>query len=180
MRTTTGWLGALIVSLFAGTVHAQAIAPPKAAPSMTATTPPTPSGPTAPGLAPTALPPAPTPTLPPPIPSGGFGWLLLQMILALVAICALAYAVLRWGVRRFQTGPLGRARGMRVVSRLGLEPRRSLYVVAIGPRHFVVGVGEGGVSLLTELDADTAAELDSPPPERTKTSFKDLLSRKKP
>jgi len=122
--------------------------------------------------------PAPPPGVVPPVPSGGFGWLLLQMILVLVAICALAYAVLRYGVRRFQAGPLGRSRGMRVVQRLGLEPRRSLYVVEIGKKYFVVGVGEGGVSLLSELDAETAAGLERAEPSGEKKSFRDLFLKK--
>jgi flagellar biogenesis protein FliO len=40
---------------------------------------------------------------------------------------------------------------MRVVGRLPLEPRRSIYLVQVGGRCLVVGVGDGPMSLLSEL-----------------------------
>jgi flagellar biogenesis protein FliO len=42
---------------------------------------------------------------------------------------------------------------MRVVGRLALEPRRSIYLVEVGGRCFVVGVGEGPMAMLAEVDA---------------------------
>ena len=114
------------------------------------------------------------------MPSGGYGWLLLQMVLVLLAVCLLAYALLRFGMRRFQAVAHGRARGMRVVARLPLEPRRSIYVVEIGGRHFVVGAAESSLTQLAELDAATVQQLQqdlsAPNP---RVSFKDVLSRKK-
>ena len=41
--------------------------------------------------------------------------------------------------------------GMRVVGRLPLEPRRSIYLVEVGGRCLVVGVGDGPMALLSEL-----------------------------
>ncbi len=47
--------------------------------------------------------------------------------------------------------------GMRVVGRLTLEPRRSIYLVEVGGRCLVVGVGEGPMALLSELPELPAA-----------------------
>jgi flagellar biosynthetic protein FliO len=103
------------------------------------------------------------------------------MVLVLIAICALAYVVLRWGLRRFQEGVApGPGSGMRVVHRMGLEPRRSLYVVEVGRRFFLVGTSETGLTLLSELDAETAAEIERrKPPPGPRRSFREILFRKK-
>jgi flagellar biosynthetic protein FliO len=44
---------------------------------------------------------------------------------------------------------------MRVVGRLAIEPRRSLVLVDVGGRRFLVGVGEGPMTLLAELAPTT-------------------------
>jgi flagellar protein FliO/FliZ len=114
------------------------------------------------------------------MPSAGYGWLLLQMVLVLLAVCLLAYALLRFGMRRFQAAAASRTRGMRVVARLVLEPRRSIYVVEIAGRHLVVGSAESGLTQLAELDADTTERLrDALAQEQPRTSFKDILAGKK-
>jgi len=41
---------------------------------------------------------------------------------------------------------------MTVVSRIPLEPRRSLYVVEVAGKTLLVGTSEMGLSVLTELD----------------------------
>ena len=113
------------------------------------------------------------------MPSAGYGWLLAQMVLVLLAVCLLAYALLRFGMRRFQAAA-SRTRGMRVVARLVLEPRRSIYVVEIAGRHLVVGAAENGLTQLLELDADTVARLQQAlAQESPRTSFKDILAKKR-
>lgn len=81
---------------------------------------------------------------------GGYGVALLQTLFALAAVCVLAWAFLRLSARRgFGTGS-GRAR---VLERLPLDGRRALYLVEIGERILLVGVGDGGApSLIAELD----------------------------
>jgi flagellar biosynthetic protein FliO len=67
-------------------------------------------------------------------------------------VCLVAYLALRWLSRR----GVGRPEGpLQVIARCSLEPRRSLYVVQAAGRCFLVGVGEGPMALLAELDAAT-------------------------
>lgn len=91
---------------------------------------------------------------------GGYGVALLQTLLALAAVCVLAWVVLRWSARR----GIGLARGrVRVIERAPLDGRRSLYLVAVGERVFLIGAGDGGApALLAEIDP---SELP-PAPER--------------
>jgi flagellar biogenesis protein FliO len=44
---------------------------------------------------------------------------------------------------------------MDVVARVPLEPRRSLYVVEVAGKTLLVGTSEMGLSVLSELDAET-------------------------
>jgi flagellar biogenesis protein FliO len=62
-----------------------------------------------------------------------------------------------WGALRLLAGRgLGKATGaVRVLARCPLEPRRSVYVIEAGGRCLLVGVGEGPMTVLAELDAET-------------------------
>lgn len=93
----------------------------------------------------------------------GFGMALLRMTLALALVCALAALVL-WLLRRRQgAAPLG----LRVVARLALEPRRTLYVIDAAGRYLLIGVGDGPMSVLAELDAAQVGVLEAHPGEGT-------------
>jgi flagellar biosynthetic protein FliO len=88
---------------------------------------------------------------PAPLP-GGYGVALLQTLLALAAVCILAWVVLRWGARR-GLGVGGTGGAVRVIERVALDPRRALYVVQVGERVLLLGTGDGAApALLTELD----------------------------
>jgi flagellar biogenesis protein FliO len=70
-------------------------------------------------------------------------------LVSLVVVCAVAFVVLRWLGRR----GLGQAdSSFRIRGRCHLEPRRSLYVVETAGRCFLIGVGDGPLSLIAELD----------------------------
>jgi len=107
---------------------------------------------------------------------GSYGWMLVQTLAALAAVCLLALVALRWGLRRFAGGALdgvaGRGR-IRVLERVALDPRRALVLVEIGPRILLVASGEGPTSLLCEIDPATLP----PVPERRPAAFRDVLSR---
>ena len=89
----------------------------------------------------------------------GIGWQSLALSLAsLGVVCLVAWVALRLLAGR----GVGRASGaIRVVARCPLEPRRSVYVVEAAGRCFLVGVGDGPMSLLAELDADKLAATEA-------------------
>lgn len=102
---------------------------------------------------------------------GGYGASLLQSLLALAAVCILAWVVLRWSASR----GLGMGAGarMKVIERVPLDARRWVYLVEIGERVLVVGAGDGASpTLLAELKR---SELPDAPPSR---SFLEVLRKK--
>jgi flagellar biosynthetic protein FliO len=78
------------------------------------------------------------------------------LLIGLALASAALLIVLRAGVR----SPSLTA-GMRVVGRLALEPRRSIYLIEVGGRCLVVGVGDGPMALLSELDTLPVAAMEA-------------------
>lgn len=77
------------------------------------------------------------------------------MVLVIVLVAG-TFLALRWARERGMT-----ARGvpmLRVLGRTGLTKSSIVAVVEVGERRFLVGAGEDGVRLLSELDAAAAAE----------------------
>ena len=103
--------------------------------------------------------------------SGGYGVMLLQTVLALLAVCILAWVVLRWAAKK--SLGLGSGQQIRVIERVVLDVGRTLYLVEVGGKVLLLGAGEGASpTLISELDA---AEVDMTPEE--KTSFADVLTK---
>ena len=101
----------------------------------------------------------------------GIGWESLALSFAsLGVVCLVA-----WGTLRLLAGRgVGKASGaIRVVARCPLEPRRSVFVIETAGRCFLVGVGDGPMALLAELDADKLPQL----PEAAGSRFADVLAR---
>ena len=101
----------------------------------------------------------------------GIGWESLALSFAsLGVVCVLA-----WGTLRLLAGRgIGKASGaIRVVARCPLEPRRSVFVIETAGRCFLVGVGDGPMALLAELDADKLPRA----PESAALRFGDVLAR---
>lgn len=82
-------------------------------------------------------------------------WALLQMIIVLIAVIALAYLVLHKGVgffvKKTQANKL-----IQIKERLALDQKHFLYLVNVENRRFLMGTGDGGVSLITELTSPEA------------------------
>jgi flagellar biosynthetic protein FliO len=91
------------------------------------------------------------------------GWGSLAMSFAsLGLVCVLAWVALKWLAGR----GVGRAMGaIKILARCPLEPRRSVYLIETGGRCFLVGVGDGPMSLLAEVDRDkvSTAATEAPP-----------------
>lgn len=85
---------------------------------------------------------------------------LLESLLVLLALGGLAVLLL-YGARRLG---VGRSVGsVELLARLPLEPRRSVYVVRVLDRVWVLGASEAGLTQLGELPADAAGELRQGP-----------------
>ena len=88
-----------------------------------------------------------------------FFLMMLQTFVALGAVCGLAYVIFRWVLPRLAV--TRSAGGMvRVVDRVGLDARKSLYVIEVAGRWLLVASSESGVQLLSELGARTAEEAE--------------------
>lgn len=73
----------------------------------------------------------------------------------LIGLCVASAVLLLLLKRRAR----GETAGMRVVGRLALEPRRSIYLVEIGGRCFIVGVGDGPMTMLGEVERPAALQV---------------------
>ncbi len=83
--------------------------------------------------------------------SVGYGVLILQTFAVLVLIGAMAWAFVRFVAPRM--GMSTKRSRMKILERLPLEPRRSLYLVEVDGKSILVGVSEGSIRLLKEVEA---------------------------
>ncbi|OYT72646.1 MAG: hypothetical protein CFK52_04310 [Chloracidobacterium sp. CP2_5A] len=88
-------------------------------------------------------------------PTGGsFLWALFQTLVALGAVCALAYVTLRVMLPKLGGIGLRRPGGLaRVVDALPLDPRRALYVVEVNGKYLLMSASEAGLHVIETLDA---------------------------
>lgn len=101
---------------------------------------------------------------------GPYGSYLFETVVMLVVVCGLAFGAM---VLAKRVG-VGRAHGpIELVGQLPLDARRSLYLVKVGARVFLVGVGEGGFEKIGEIGADEVPEPKAP----AGASFADLFAR---
>ena len=106
----------------------------------------------------TSSPEAPRITKPerPPVPTG-YGFMLLKLVFSVAVVCAIAFVALKFGLSRL-VGVSASDAPLRVLTRLPLEPKRSLIVTRVASRTLVLATSEAGVQLVTELsDADARA-----------------------
>jgi flagellar protein FliO/FliZ len=103
---------------------------------------------------------------------GSYAGYIVQTVVTLLAVCALAFVVL-YGARRLG---VGRPRGpIELVGQLPLDARRSIYLVKVAGQVIVVGVSEAGFTKLGELPAG-----DMPREEKDRAenaAFSDVLAR---
>jgi flagellar protein FliO/FliZ len=95
---------------------------------------------------------------------------LVETLVSLFAVIALAVLVL-YGARRVG---IGRPSGpIRLVGRLPLDGRRTVYLVRVGSSVYVLGGSEAGLSKLGELPSDGLDSLEDAPP----TTFSNVLAK---
>jgi len=103
----------------------------------------------------------------------GLGGSLAVSLVSLGVVCLIAYVALKFLSRRGVGRPSG---PIKVMARCPLEPRRALYVVETAGRSFLIGVGDGPMTMLAELGtAEVQASL--PAPEVSGAKFADVLAR---
>ena len=105
----------------------------------------------------------------------GLGSSFALSLASLAVVCLVAYGALRWFARR----GVGRSEGpVRVLARCSLEPRRAVYLLQVAGRCFLVGVGDGPMSLLAEIDpAAVTSEIGAGAPAQGGLRFAEMLSR---
>jgi flagellar biogenesis protein FliO len=101
---------------------------------------------------------------------------MVKMIVMLLVTLGVIYLVLHKGVGKLvERNNIGKR--VKIVERVSLEPRRSLYLVDIDGKQMLIAAGEGGVTHLKDVDAP-------PPTEEKKVSlaarFADVLEKKSP
>jgi flagellar biosynthetic protein FliO len=99
----------------------------------------------------------------------GIGWESFALsLLSLGAVCLVA-----WFALKLLAGKgIGKGTGaIRVLARCPLEPRRSVYVIEAAGKCLLVGVGDGPMTVLAELDRDAL------PKEAAPVGFADVLAR---
>lgn len=107
---------------------------------------------------------------------GGYGVALVQTLIALAAVCVLAWVVLKWSAKR-GFGVIGQGKRVRVLERVPLDARRSLYLVEVGDKVLLVGAGDGASpTVLSEIDPETLPNVPDPGPS---IPFADVLARLK-
>ncbi|HEX3696457.1 MAG TPA: flagellar biosynthetic protein FliO [Polyangia bacterium] len=94
------------------------------------------------------------------LPSFGWDGIALSFV-SLGVVCLVAWLALRFLAGRGVGRPSG---AVRVLARCPLEPRRAVYLIEAAGRCFLVGVGDGPMSLLAEVDSDKAKAIAAEPP----------------
>lgn len=75
----------------------------------------------------------------------------LRMIVVLVGVLLLAYLLLHKGLGKLSS-KLSHGRLIKVIDRVGLEPKKTLYVVEVADHHYLIGASDSGISHLATLD----------------------------
>jgi flagellar biogenesis protein FliO len=105
---------------------------------------------------------------------GPYASYIVQTLVTLLAVCALAFVVLH-GARRLG---LGRPRGpIELVGLLPLDARRAIYLVKVAEQVIVVGASEAGFTKLGELAAAELPPEVAPARRPAGAAFGDVLGR---
>ncbi len=110
--------------------------------------------------------------------TGGYAVALLQSIVGLAGVCALAVVLLRLAASRgLGRAPAGKA--LQLVERLPLDARSSACLVKVGARTYLLGVADGSAPrLLAEIPESEL--MQSAGVETTTRSFREVLASLRP
>lgn len=105
------------------------------------------------------------------------GWLLVQLILSLVVVCALIYGVLYF-IRHSKQFTAGDDPFLKNVASLPLAPNKTLYIVTLIDKAYLIGASDASLSLIAEItdkELIDAMNLHAAQTAGPKQSFSSLL-----
>lgn len=117
---------------------------------------------------------APAPPPAPELPS--YGGLLIRTLIALAIVIALVWVALRYGLGRL-SGTRATGGALRLLARRSLDGRRSVVLLEAAGRTFLLGVAEGQVSLLAELEPGAVSAATDAMEASSGRRFVDVLRR---
>ena len=95
-----------------------------------------------------------------PMPELSLTGYLIQLLVVAVITLGLGYAALKF--TREKMGPLAKGKAIAILERLPIDPKRSLLIVGVGQRRWLVGMGDTGFQSLAELNAEDLAVVERP------------------
>ena len=106
-----------------------------------------------------------------------FGMLILRMLIFLGIVLALIYIVLRKGLPLLMQAQGFKNRTIKILERVPVDQKRTLLVVEVQERVYLMGSAEGQINVLMELDRDKM-DLRTAPGEKSR--FEAILSKTAP
>ena len=94
-----------------------------------------------------------------------FGGLLLQALVSLLVVSALAFVTIRFGLSRWLKDGRGQSDELAVLATLPLGGRRTVYLVKAVDRLLVLGSSEAGLTPLADLGQGSAEGFEEGPPQ---------------
>lgn len=85
------------------------------------------------------------------------GWLFVRMILALALICVLIWFIGKLIKKRMDPGAEPDLY-LKKTAQLTLAPGRTVQIITLRDRAYVLGVSDGGISLIDEIDSENTAD----------------------
>lgn len=102
-----------------------------------------------------------------------FGMMVLRMLIFLGIVLVLIYVVLKKGLPLLVNPSAYGSRAVKVIERIPVDQKRSLLVVEVQDKIYLLGSAEGQVNVLMELDAEKIKSQQA----ASKGAFENVLKR---
>lgn len=82
-----------------------------------------------------------------------FGWLLVKTLIAMVFVLILAVGFIKYIMPRLQKNTIsGKSTQIKMIDKFSLDMRKSLCLVQVGKKYFVISNSEQGLRLISEIE----------------------------
>ncbi len=88
-----------------------------------------------------------------------FTWLFIKMLAGLLLVLGLAFILIRVILPKTKMGRSRRNSWVSLIDRYPLDQHKSLYIVKIMERYFVLGSAENSINLVTELTQEEGEKI---------------------